>query len=355
MTRTARIFASVLVASILICALPSSCKATDLKEGVEQLARDLGNSVPEGRSLTIAVSDFPDLQGTVSDLGRYVAERLVTRLSARPEKFRVIERRRLDQVLGELRLGLSDLVDPAKAKQLGQMLGAQGIVVGTLSDLGNTVDIDARIIEIGTNSTFPGVSVTLTKDDPVRNLLERGRQAPQYPMARGANNGGGYSGSSASDGFAELPELRVEVESIQVMKDSSVLTSLKFINRGQSDFALIIDCCTGGWRRMYDGGSDVFHSFLTDDEGNQYRLAEYSGIGGFFKGSPLVLSPGIPKSVALRFSTSDSDRRGKVFSFISVFAMIAIDNEGRPQRDRNDYYIPTKTLNVSIRDLRPVK
>jgi TolB-like protein len=350
-----RKISTLIILSLLQAFLFSSaCKATDLKEGVEQLARDLGNSVPEGRSLTIAISDFPDLQGTVSDLGRYVAERLVTRLSARPEKFRVIERRRLDQVLGELRLGLTDLVDPAKAKQLGQMLGAQGIVVGTLSDLGNTVDIDARVIEIGTNSTFPGVSVTLTKDDPVRSLMERGRQAPQYANAGTVGRSPAMGANGSSSGFAELPELRVEAESIQVMKNGSVLVSLKLVNRDQEDLGLVIDCCTQ-WDRMSDTGPEYFHSFVTDDEGNQYRLQEMTGIGGFRKGSPLVLSPGIPKSVALRFNTSDSDRRGKVFSVVTDFAVIAIDKDGRAQRDRNDYYIPIKTLNVSISALRASK
>lgn len=111
--------------------------AADLKEAVEQLAVQLAKSVPEGQTMRVAVTDFPDLQGVTSDLGRYIAERLTTRLSAQTQKFRVIERRRLGQVLGELRFSMSDLVDPDKAKQLGKMLGVEAIAVGTLSDLGD--------------------------------------------------------------------------------------------------------------------------------------------------------------------------------------------------------------------------
>ncbi len=181
------------------------------------------------------------------------------------------------------------------------------------------------------------------------------RQAPQYTGSVGTGRSPASSAGGSPATVAELPELRVEVDSIQVMKNGAVLVSLKLVNRSQADLAIVLDCCTSGLDRMSDVRPDYFHSFVTDDEGNQYRLDEITGIGGFRKGSPLLLSPGIPKSVALRFTTSDSERRGKIFSLISDFAVITIDKEGRPQRDRNDYYLPIKILNVSIRDLRPGK
>src|SRR6202043_2678867 len=165
-------------------------------------------------SLSVAVAECPDLQGVPSDLGRYAAERLVTRLSARPAQFSVIERRRLDQVLGELRFGLTDLVDPAKAKQLRKMIGVDAIVVGTISDLGNSVDIDARIIEIETSRTFPGVSVSLSKDDTVKQLLERGRAMPATSAGAAGSRPAPASASHPLP-VDERPELRVAVEALQ--------------------------------------------------------------------------------------------------------------------------------------------
>lgn len=115
--------------------LPAIARGADLREGVEQLAAAIAKSVPEGKQLRLAVTDFPDLQGVTSDLGRYIAERLTTRLIQNP-RVRVVERRRLGQVLTELKFGMSDLVDPAKAKQLGRIVGVEALVVGSLSDLG---------------------------------------------------------------------------------------------------------------------------------------------------------------------------------------------------------------------------
>jgi hypothetical protein len=45
-----------------------SVGAVDLKEGIEQLAVQLGKAIPEGRTLRVAVTDFADLQGVVLTL-----------------------------------------------------------------------------------------------------------------------------------------------------------------------------------------------------------------------------------------------------------------------------------------------
>ncbi len=159
---------------VLLLMVPQ-VSAQDVRTGVEQLAAQIASGAPEGRQLRVAVADFPDLQNVTSDLGRYIASRLTTRLAQSP-KFSVIERQRLSQVLAELKFSMSELVDPAKAKRLGQMAGVEAIVVGTVSDLGNQVDLDARMIEIETNRMLLGATVTISKDPTVDEMLKRGRQ-----------------------------------------------------------------------------------------------------------------------------------------------------------------------------------
>ena len=126
----------VSVAGLLLLAtglFPSTVEralAQDVRTGVEQLATQVSKGALSGRQLRVAVADFPDLQGVTSNLGRYVASRLTTRL-AQEGKFLVVERQHLGQVLAELCFSMSDLVDTAKAKQLGRMAGVEAIVVGT--------------------------------------------------------------------------------------------------------------------------------------------------------------------------------------------------------------------------------
>lgn len=260
MDREASVGLIGMLVSFIVGALAlSAVSAVDLKEGVEQLAVQLGKSVPEGRTLRVAVTDFADLQGVISDLGRYIAERLTTRLSAQTQKFRVIERRRLGQVLGELRFSMSDLVDSNKAKQLGKMLGVEAIVVGTVSDLGNVVDIDARIIEIETNNILPGVTVAISKDDTVRHMPERGRQeAVAVAPSPGSAPGGMVSPAPAAAGKAVSVEgFAFEPRACRRTAQKLVCT-VAFINTGNEERLLTIYA-----------GSD---SQLIDNIGNQYRV-----------------------------------------------------------------------------------
>ena len=64
-----------MVAALLVSARISEIAfAAELKQAVEQLAVQLAKSAPAGRTLRVAVTDFPDLQGVTSSLGRYIAE-----------------------------------------------------------------------------------------------------------------------------------------------------------------------------------------------------------------------------------------------------------------------------------------
>jgi curli biogenesis system outer membrane secretion channel CsgG len=79
--------------------------AQGVQQGVENLANKLIENAPKGRKMIVVVSDFPNLQGEVCELGRYISARLTTRLSQTPG-IQVRERTRLNQVLDELQFGI---------------------------------------------------------------------------------------------------------------------------------------------------------------------------------------------------------------------------------------------------------
>jgi TolB-like protein len=164
----------LICAASLILMTTLTASALDLRAGVEQLVQDLIQAAPEREQLRVAVADFPDLQGITNDLGRYIASRITTRL-VQSKKFSVTERQRLAQVLAELKISMSDLVDPEQAKKLKRMVGVDALVVGTIADLGKQVDVDARLIEIEANLMIWGASVAIDKDPTLSALLDRGR------------------------------------------------------------------------------------------------------------------------------------------------------------------------------------
>jgi len=63
---------------------------------------------------------------------RGVSDVLVNRL-VDSEKYRVIERSRLDAVLAEQNLGASGRVDPSTAAQIGRLLGVEVVIIGSVT------------------------------------------------------------------------------------------------------------------------------------------------------------------------------------------------------------------------------
>lgn len=335
-----RLSAATGLISLLFLSVVSSdpAWAADLKEAVEHLAVQLAKSVPEGRTLRVAITDFPDLQGVTSDLGRYIAERLTTRLSAQTQKFRVIERRRLGQVLGELRFSMSDLVDPNKAKQLGKMLGVEAIVVGTVSDLGNAVDADARIIEIETNNILPGITAAISKDDTVRQMMERGREVPAPPSVGAASTVSAPTVALGTVKYQDFPQFRVEVAALRVLTGSQIELVLNYVNKTQKEFFL---------------GLEPYHcsyqTRMSDDSGNDYRCDSTTGIGGVAGphdyNRALALPPGSSATASFRFEPrSQMAKKGSRFSFNSTQRLFALEESGGPK---------TYSVSISILNIEP--
>jgi TolB-like protein len=227
--------------AVAVVLLGASVAAANFREKIEELAAELVKGLPAGRSLRLAVADLPDLRGTTSDFGRFTAERLATRL-AQAGRFTVIERRRLSQVLGELKFSMSDLVDPAKARRLGQMLGVEALVVGSISDLGNQVDVDLRVIEIETNRMMLGTSTTITKDQVVAELMKAGHgeaamlsSAPTGPVVGASAPGPPRTAKR----LMRMPNATLEI--IDVRRSGSQITLIVMVTNQaekQSEFCI---------------------------------------------------------------------------------------------------------------------
>jgi curli biogenesis system outer membrane secretion channel CsgG len=83
----------------------------------------------------IAVIEFDDRSGYGRNIGQGVSDMLVTAL-VESEKFLVIERSELDEILKEQGLGMSGAVTPQSAAQVGKLLGIEMMVTGSISEFG---------------------------------------------------------------------------------------------------------------------------------------------------------------------------------------------------------------------------
>jgi curli biogenesis system outer membrane secretion channel CsgG len=111
----------------------------------------------------VAVINFEDRSGYGHNIGRGVADMLVTSL-VESEKFIVIERAELDEILKEQGLGQTGLVTPQSAAKVGQLLGLQRIITGSITEFGSKQDkVGGGIggFNIGVSTTTARVAVDL--------------------------------------------------------------------------------------------------------------------------------------------------------------------------------------------------
>ena len=108
----------------------------------------------EARYKRVAVLGFSETgaEARKRELGTVVSAELATALR-RDHGFLLVERAKLKEVLGEMRLGAMGLVDEATAPRLGKLADAQALVLGSVSEAGDRFLVNARIVTAETAET----------------------------------------------------------------------------------------------------------------------------------------------------------------------------------------------------------
>lgn len=128
-----------------------------------RVSRDLAKAAEKAGVRRVAVVPFRDQAGRLTHSGAVVADRLTLHLVQR--EVEVVERVRLADVMGELKLGMTGALDGASVKRLGRVLGVDAIVSGTLIELVDSrVEAVTRLVEVETARVLAASSATLEKD-----------------------------------------------------------------------------------------------------------------------------------------------------------------------------------------------
>lgn len=115
---------------------------------------------------TIAVLyfDYSGKDDQMALLRKGLAQMLISDLAG-SDAVRLVERDRLQEILAELKLEQSAKIDPASAGKVGKLLGARYMVLGGYFDLGGTLRIDARVVEVETGKIVNSAGVNGKVDD----------------------------------------------------------------------------------------------------------------------------------------------------------------------------------------------
>ncbi len=110
------------------------------------LASTLAAGSPQQEKTVVAVRRFDNNTGDerYDHRGRAMSSMMISDLSA-IERIQLVERERIEEVMGELDLQYSGRVDPESAVQLGMIVGAQYMVFGSFVTVDPEMRLDTRV------------------------------------------------------------------------------------------------------------------------------------------------------------------------------------------------------------------
>jgi TolB-like protein len=117
---------------------------------------------------SVAVLDFESV-GSEEHLGKAVAEIVRTELID-AKQFRVLERAQINKALSEQRFQQSGVIDEKSATEIGKILGADLIIIGSVVKIGSSYTINSRLIDIKTGEATLGKNVTGSDLNLLTNL-----------------------------------------------------------------------------------------------------------------------------------------------------------------------------------------
>lgn len=141
-----------------------------LENGIESLARKIAPKKSDTKDV-VAILPFVTLDGEASHFGKHIAEQLLTELYEL-KKLQIVTRAHIDQIMSEMKLGATGLLEDNTVKKLGKILGADLIGTGTYTNMGKTIELNARLIKTETGVVIGAGRVKIKVDNSVRNLLQ---------------------------------------------------------------------------------------------------------------------------------------------------------------------------------------
>jgi TolB-like protein len=134
---------------------------------------------PAGKR-TLAVLDFENNslkdQAGMEPLRKGLADMFITELS-KVQQFQIVERADLQKIIDEMKLGQSGMIESSAAQEVGKMLGAQNLILGSyMMMLDGKLRIDARLVEVESGRTLMAEEETGSPNDlsrMVTNLVSK--------------------------------------------------------------------------------------------------------------------------------------------------------------------------------------
>jgi hypothetical protein len=127
-------------------------------------AEETLGSLADGRRYRVAIPPLElTADGATGELGFILQDELISAyLRERPANVAIYERSNLNQVLAESELALSGMVAEESAAEVGKLIGANAVLIGTVRSMGEDLHVATKLVDTDTAQILSSVTSTLT-------------------------------------------------------------------------------------------------------------------------------------------------------------------------------------------------
>lgn len=160
-----------IIIALLLLMITFIAGAQSLDRQIRKLAEEITRGYMEGIEDVlikprIGIGEFSEeTEGAVKNSVGSLASALLTDEFSRSTVFSVIERKDLEAIMKEYSLSLSGLTSEETAPELGELQGVELLLLGSVSEAGETYIIVARLVEVETGKIVVSSSIRVGRQE----------------------------------------------------------------------------------------------------------------------------------------------------------------------------------------------
>lgn len=275
------------------------------EQEINSLSTAMAEKIAAAGKKTIAVVDFTDLQGNGTELGRFLAEEFSVALAGTSKGFEVVDRTHLKSILVEHKLSSTGIIDPQTARKLGQIVGVDALITGTITPFGDSIRISVKVLDTTTAKVVSACTGNIAKTKAIEELLARGVESPQSSGQQVTATGDLSSAGNLNS--KKVGDIVITVKKIMVSSKQMTVIS-DFFNQSDKELRL---------------ARDTVEPKLMDEKGNIFNYREGITSTGTTWSSAQSLNPKSHNDVVLYFRSEDDNVKdiGSIFTFSFKYAL----------------------------------
>ena len=301
---------SVCGAAMFLSLLVSS--AFGYEKEIEQLSSQMAEKIAGKGKKTVAVVDFTDLEGNVTQLDQFIAEEFSVALASAGKGFRVIDRTRLKSIIKENKLAATGLIDLATASKLGKIAGVDALVIGTLTPFGDNVRLTVKVLDSETADIIDSAKSNFAKTQAIDELL--GKEIPSETAANPSAGGTKQVSDKKTVVSQIVRDIFFEVKQCKI--SARMLKCDLLATNNKNDKVLII----------HSRWTEEYNTRIFDDSSNEYVVMkiEFANKKSNHQMVEHMLVSGVATKLSLTFEgIHDSS------NMLSLLELSCDDNEDR--------------------------